>query len=147
MITAKEFEDIAVAMLTEGVPPGVVARVLRLDPDLVKQAQSKLRIRKYGTDDMTEYLEQIQWDTLDEVRTIIRQGSPADKVRFAAVMFGKQIAVASRRTPEKTREVTDRVTAMLEEMRIGEPREPRARSEFVAFVGDPDDQDENGQAP
>lgn len=146
MITARELEAICEALLVEGVPPGVVARVFHLDGDLVKKLQTKLRIKRYGTEDLSEYLEQIQWDTLDELRTIIARGSAADKVKFAGMLIGKQMAVAARRTPEKTREATDRVLEILENMRTGEGRTENARSGFVVNPGNPDDQDEDREA-
>jgi hypothetical protein len=147
LISAAELEAICERLLEEGVPPGVVARVFDLDPDLIKLAQSKVRVRRYGTEDLSEYLEQIQWDTLDRVREIIAKGSPADQVKFAGALLGKQMAVAARRTPEKQRETTDRVLAMFENMRSGEAKSDDAQSRFVAVTRATDDQDEDGQAP
>ena len=144
-ISARELEAIVERLLEEGVPPGVIGRVFTLDIDLLKEAQRKVRVTRYGTDDLSEYLEQIQWDTLDRVRDIIAKGSPSDQVKFAGALLGKQMAVAARRTPETQRKVTEQVAAMFETMRTGE-KEDRARSRFVALVGDPDDQDENGEA-
>ena len=147
MITARELEAICEALLVEGVPPGVVARVFHLDGDLVKKLQTKLRIKRYGTEDLSEYLEQIQWDTLDEVRAIIAKGSTTDKVRLAGMLMGKQMAVAARRTPEGQRQLTDRVISMLENMRTGEVQQDDARSGFVVNAGGVDDSDEDGEAP
>ena len=147
MITAIELEAICERLLTEGVPPGVVSRVFDLDPELVKTAQAKVRVRRYGTEDLSEYLEQIQWDTLDRVRDIIAKGSPSDQVKFAGALLGKQMAVAARRTPEKQRETTDRVLAMFENMRTGERGEDSAQSRFVAVARTTDDQDEEREAP
>jgi hypothetical protein len=146
VITARELETIVECLLEEGVPPGVVSRVFQLDPELVKTAQGKVRVRRYGTEDLSEYLEQIQWDTLDRVRDIIANGSTTDQVRFAGAILGKQMALTARRTPETQRKMTDQVMTMLEGMRTGERRDDDARSRFVALAGDPDDQDQDGEA-
>ena len=132
-------------LLEEGVPPGVVSRVFQLDTELVKTAQSKVRVRRYGTEDLSEYLEQIQWDTLDRVRDIIASGSTSDQVKFAGAILGKQMALTARRTPETQRQITDKVMEMFDTMRTGN-KEDGARSRFVAVVGDSDDQDEDGEA-
>jgi len=60
-ITARELEDLVGKMLGEGVPAGVVSRVFELDIELVKDEQKKVRVRKYGTEDLNDYLEQMQW--------------------------------------------------------------------------------------
>ena len=46
-MTGEELETIVAAMLGEGVPPSVVARVFDLDHELVKRAQSEVRVKRY----------------------------------------------------------------------------------------------------
>jgi predicted alpha-1,6-mannanase (GH76 family) len=119
-ITALELETIVEKMLVEGVPPGVVSRVFDLDLDLVKDEQRKVRIRKYGTEDLNDYMEQMQWDAIETARTTLATGSTAEKSRFVSAILGKQMTAAAKRTPEGEREKRDQVEEMFRKMREGE---------------------------
>src|SRR5271167_3305261 len=116
-ITARELENIVVAFLSEGVPAGVVSRALLLDPELVKDVQGNLRVKRYGTDDLTEYLEQAQWDAVDHVRKVISRGNAAEQSRVVTPMLSRLMAVAARRTPESTRQQTEALIDVLADMR------------------------------
>ena len=48
---------------------------------------------------MTEYMEQLQWDAVDEARQTIATGSAAEKSRVLGMVLGKQVALSARRTP------------------------------------------------
>lgn len=143
-------------LLIEGVPPGVIARAFELNVELIKERQSQVRRVKYGTDDLSEYMEQMQWTAVEEALKTMQSGSVAEKTRFVSAILGKQMAVAARRTPESQRKATDSLMDLMAEMRTGEAKKPAPRSRFVAVlegplnaqlgsladVGDADDQDE-----
>ena len=84
-------ENLVTRLLTNGVPKSVVARSLDLDPDLVGAKLKEVRVNRYGTDDMTEYMEQLQWDAVDDARQIIANGSAAEKTRVLGMVLGKQV--------------------------------------------------------
>lgn len=131
-MTGEELEIIVGSLLENGVPPSVIARVFDLDHDLVKHAQSQVRVKRYGTDDMTEYMEQLQWDAVDEARQTIATGSAAEKSRVLGMVLGKQVALAARRTPEGVRNSQDALLDALEAMRNEKPAKTQERSRFVA---------------
>ena len=135
-MTGDELEAIVERCLEEGVPPGVVARVFDLDHDLVKAAQSQVRTKNYGTDDMSEYTEQMHWDAVEEARRIIAHGSAAEKSRMLGMVLGKQVALSARRTPESVRNSQDSLMDVMEEMRSGRVRGSSPRSKFVATLED-----------
>lgn len=140
-MNATELELIVESLLVEGVPPGIVARVFELEPDLVKDIQRQVRVKRYGTDDLTEFTEQLQWDAIDKAREVIFKGSAVDSTRFVSAILGKQIALAARRTPDSQRRATDAVLKLFEDMRTGEPDadpEEEEQSKFVAKAGNPD---------
>ena len=87
-MTPSELEEIVHALLAEGVPPGVVARALELDPMLVKDAQAEVRVHRYGTDDITEYNEQLMWDAVDRARDVIAHGSATERDRLLQMVDG-----------------------------------------------------------
>ena len=121
-MNGEELESLVVRCLERGVPASVVAEVFDLEVDLVKSSLSALRVERYGTDDMTEYMEQLQWDAVDEARRIIEGGSAAEKSRMLGMVLGKQVALSARRTPESVRNSQDAVLGLLESMRAGKKR-------------------------
>lgn len=133
-LSAVELEELVAKLLENGALPGTVARTFDLDLELVKEAQSRLRITNYGTDDVTEYLDQIQWDTLQEVQSIMARGTVADKIRFASIILGKQVALNARRKPETERVRTDALLDALTNMREGAPERPTEKSKFISVA-------------
>jgi hypothetical protein len=159
MSEAELLETMVERLLGEGVPPGVISRAFQLDLELVKQRQAQVRKAKYGTDDLSEYMEQMQWTAVEEALKTMTSGSVAEKTRFVSAILGKQMAVAARRTPESQRKATEGLLEMMAGMRAGTARPTPPRSRFVAVLGgtdagpvaladarDPDDQDEVGEA-
>jgi hypothetical protein len=131
-LTARDLHFLVSKMLQEGVPPGVVARVFDLDPDLVRREQKKVRVHRYGTDDIADYMEQMQWDAVDKARQIIANGSSAEQSRYVGAILGKQLAISGRRTPETLRQTRETVLEMLEGMRNSEAQSEGERSRFIA---------------
>lgn len=138
-LSVPELELIVESFLVEGVPPGIIARVFDLDLDLVKRAQRKVRVQRYGTEDLVEFTEQLQWDAVDKARDIIWKGSAVDSTRFVSAILGKQISLAARRTPDSQRRATDAVLKLFEDMRSGDPDDKRDGGDegpsFVATAG------------
>jgi hypothetical protein len=139
MITGEETEVLVERLLSEGVPSGVVARVFALEESLIREAQHSVRIKHYGTDDLAEYTEQLQWDALAHAREVLATGSAVDKARILNTVFGKQIALNARRTPESTRKAQESLIDVLRKQREGDIQ-PRSEDDnpFVvhAVVGE-----------
>jgi hypothetical protein len=140
-MTGPELEKVVKALLGRGVPSAIVADVFGLDLELVKKAQSQGRVERYGTDDMTEYVEQMNWEAIEEARRIIQHGSSTEKSRMLGMVLGKQVALTGRRTPESVRNSQLAVVEMMERMREGRA-EPVAASPFIARLSNrPEDQE------
>lgn len=116
-MTSDELKGIVKSMLSEGVPPGVVSRVFDLDLDLVKDEQKRVRVGKYGTDDLNDYMEQMQWDAVEVARTILATGSSVEKARFVNAILGKQMSAAAKRAPEGQRDSSDKMMELFAAMR------------------------------
>ena len=124
-------------LLYEGVPVGVVARVFQMPTEAVKQYRDSLRIAKYGTDDMQDYLTQLEWNAIDIVsRQLAGERVGADQHKAAIAVIGKTVAVNARRTPEKQAEKRDELLDRLREMSRDDGREVRDddTSDFEEFV-------------
>jgi len=131
----EELEHLVERLLTEGVPAGVVARVFDLSPELVREAQSLLRIRRYGTDDLAEYTVQTQWDAIEQARHVLVHGSPSERAKFAAAVLRAPMARSARETPEQVQKTRAAIEEVMAAMRGGgepEPVEEGERSRFVA---------------
>ena len=116
-MTGEELEGLVERCLEEGVPPGIVARVFDLDDDLIKEKQKEVRKAKYGTEDLNDYIEQIQWDIIDWAKTTMATGAPAAQARVAATVLGKQMTVAAKRTPQGERDTAEQLMEMFARMR------------------------------
>lgn len=138
-ISSVELELIVESLLVEGVPPGILARVFDLELDLVKKAQRNVRVTRYGTEDLVEFTEQLQWDAVDKARDIIWKGSAVDSTRFVSAILGKQIALAARRTPDAQRNAQHALLDMLDKMKSGAKSDEEVEpSRFIATTGNGD---------
>lgn len=144
-MNANELEDLARFLLEEGVPAGVVSRALRVDLEAVKELRSKIRIQRYGTDDITDYLEDMQWKAIEEAMQTISKGSAADKAKYLQVILGKQMALAGRRTPESQKKNTDALLDVLQGMREDKPQKKAQPSPFTVVAGNLDNEDDDEQ--
>jgi hypothetical protein len=105
--------------LESGVPTGVVADVFELPADVVKELQKLVRVERYGTADMAEYLDNIQWQTLERAQQMLDDGSPEQAARIVSAVFGKQIAAAGKRPSEGLEAQRAEMMAALTGMRDG----------------------------
>ena len=116
---------------------GVVARVFKVDPAETKIRRDELRTKKYGTDDMQDYLTQLEWEAIDvSTRAVRGEKVPVAQQRAAQAIIGKTVAVNARRTPEKQAERLDDVLAALRGMNEddGTGTDDGGTDAFDAFV-------------
>lgn len=105
--------------LEAGVPPGVVAAIFELTTDVAKELQRQVRVERYGTADMAEYLDQIQWQTLERAQQLLEGGSPEQAARIVNSVFGKQIANAGKRPSSALEEQRAELMAAMKGVREG----------------------------
>lgn len=134
MNEAELLEVMVDRLLGEGVPPGVIGRAFELNVELVKERQSLVRKKKYGTDDLSEFIEHLRWAALEGALETVTSGSVSDKKAFLSVILGKEMAVNARRTPESQRKAVDTVMDLMESMKNGKQTVTAARSRFVATL-------------
>ena len=114
---AAEFKKLVERMLEEGVPPGVVARVMEIDDDLVKEALKGVRVNRYGTDDLNDYMEQMQWRAIEEALSALATGSATDRAKILSTVLGKQMTAAAKRMPEGQRDQVAKIQDLMAAMR------------------------------
>jgi hypothetical protein len=133
-VTSGELELVVEKLLQEGVPSGVVARVFGLEEELIRQAVRQMRLKRYGTEDIAEYTDQLQWDAVEHAREILAHGTEADKMRLTNFTLGKHIALSGRRTPESQRRSQEELLDALRHMREGDSAVESDESEANLYV-------------
>jgi len=91
------YEALLRRSLERGVPSGVVAEVFELPTDVVKEMAKEVKVTRFNTADQGEYLENLQWLTLERTQQMIQSGTPDQVARIATAVFGKQIQAAGKR--------------------------------------------------
>lgn len=124
------YEALVRRSLERGVPAPVVAEVFELPLDSCKQLKAQLMVQRFNTDDQAEYLEHIQWETLERVEQMIRNGTPDQAARIATAVFGKQIAAAGRRPSSALEEQRQKMTDLFAGIRDA-PAKAGAPGRFV----------------
>jgi hypothetical protein len=137
-INSAEFTLLVRRCLSHGVPTGIVAEVFALTEELVKKAKAEILTAEYGTADQAEYLDWLQWKTLERCAWIMEHGSAAEVTKIATSVLGRQIASAGKRTSDVQREAVERLSASMERMRTGTVESEVAPSRFVVQGGEDD---------
>lgn len=119
MITEAEFELLVRRSLENGVPSGIVSAIFGLDEAVVKRVRTDVLVKAYGTADQAEYLEWVEWKTLERCYQIVEHGTPAEVSRVATTVLGRQIARRSKATGETQRATMEELAQAMEEMRTG----------------------------
>jgi hypothetical protein len=114
-MTADEKADLMVRLLEVGVPPSAIAKAFDKDVDTVREAQSRLHIESYGTDEIAEAMTHLIWVAYDTALGEIRYGTPASKARFIQLVLARSIGLAGKSTPE----TSEKIRAAIELMASG----------------------------
>lgn len=125
------YEALVRRSLERGVPAAVVAEVFELPLYVCKELKGELMVTRFNTTDQAEYLDHIQWETLERVEQMIRNGTPDQAARIATAVFGKQIAAAGRRPSSALEEQRAELMSMLAGIRDAPPKSGRP-GRFVA---------------
>ena len=128
------YEALLRRSLERGVPSGVVAAVFELPLDVVKEMAKEVKVTRFNTADQGEYLEHIQWETLERVEQMIRSGTPDQAARIATAVFGKQIQAAGRRPSSALEEQRGELMDAFRDIREGGPRQSSAGRFVVGNV-------------
>jgi hypothetical protein len=112
--------------LERGVPSPAVADIFEIPLDTVKELAKEVKIARYNTADKDDYLEQIQWETLERVEQLIRSGNPDQAARIATAVFGRQIQAAGKRPSSSLEDQRAELMAAFAGVRDAEPVTMRA---------------------
>jgi hypothetical protein len=124
------YEVLLKRSLERGVPSQAVADIFELPLDVVKDMSQEVKITRFNTADQAEYLDWMQWETLERTEQIIRTGSPDQVARIATTVFGKQIQAAGRRPSSAMEEQRAELLEAFHQIREA-PSEEVAPGRFV----------------
>jgi hypothetical protein len=119
MMDIDTYELLVRRSLEAGVPPGVVAGIFELTTDVAKELQRQVRVERYGTADMAEYLDSIQFQTLERAQQLLEEGSPEQAARIVNSVFGRQLANAGKRPSSALEEQRAELMAAMKGVREG----------------------------
>jgi hypothetical protein len=91
------FEALLRRSLERGVPSDAVAEIFGMPVDIIKEMAREVKVKRFNTADQQEYLDFLQWETLERVTQMVRTGSPDQVARISTAVLGKQIQAAGRR--------------------------------------------------
>jgi len=111
------YEALLRRSLERGVPSGVVAAVFELPTDVVKEMAKEVKVTRFNTADQGEYIENLQWETLERTQQMIQSGTPDQVARIVTAVFGKQIAAAGKMPSSALVESRDEIMEAFAEMR------------------------------
>jgi hypothetical protein len=112
-LSDEQIAELVYAFLDQAVPASAIAHALELDPSIVKEAQSLLRTRKYGTDELGEAMNDLMWTALGQAYHEIRFGTSTNKMRFIQMVLGRSVAIAGKQPPE----IAEKARAALDTIR------------------------------
>lgn len=124
------YEALLARSLERGVPVDAVADIFELPVETVREMAKEVKIRRFNTSDRDEYLEFIQWETLERVQSMIRHGSAEQVARISTTVLGRQIAAAGRRPSSDTEERRAELMSMFAGIRDA-PAEHAGAGRFV----------------
>ena len=105
--------ELVFAFLDQAVPATAIAKALELDPSVVKEAQSSMRSRRYGTDELGEAMNDLMWIALEAAHHEIIFGTPLQRMRFIQMVLGRSVAIAGKQPPE----IAEKARAALDQIR------------------------------
>jgi hypothetical protein len=114
-LSPEQESDIIYSFLKVGVPPSAVASALGMNVDLVKAAQSQIRVEKYGTDEISEAMTHLIWVGYETCLHEIQYGPPASKWRAMQMVLARSIGIAGKSSPE----TSEKIRAAIEELTAG----------------------------
>jgi hypothetical protein len=119
------YEALLRRSLERGVPTDAIADIFELPTETVKEMAKECKVTRFSTADQGEYLENLQWLTLERTEAIIRNGSPDQVARIATTVFGRQIAVAGKRPSSALEEQRAEIMEAFAGVREAAPRPSR----------------------
>ena len=126
--------DLLHSLLSQGVPPTALARAFAIDPDFVRGIAEQVRIRQYGTAELAEVMNWLQWEAIDEAVDLLHTGSPANRIRAVAMILPRSVTAASKQDPQSFVQMRDSLTELFERQKETPLITEQSPGEFV--VGD-----------
>lgn len=144
MITEDELTHLLDRLLEVGVPPTAIAKAWDIDPFLVRDRMNDLRVQKYGAAELSEALTSMQWDVLEEFRSMIHDAPYNVRTRFILGFVSKTMSLTARQNPETLGSMRAELLNLFGAMAETEDDDLTGQdtTPFVAVAAADDDQDQ-----
>ena len=130
-LTDEQLLAIIHALLAEGVPSTAIASAFDIDPDQISSLRSSILVRKYGTDEINEAMNNLMWKAYDHANKLLDEGSPTNKLRTITMILSRTVTSASRQPPRVLDDLREEVRSMVEESRDISEAEMAEPGKFV----------------
>jgi hypothetical protein len=77
-----------------------VAKAFDIDPFVVRDRQSELRVAQYGAPELAEAIANLQWEAIEQTRSMIYEAPYTVRARFLMGMVSKTMSLTARQSPE-----------------------------------------------
>lgn len=122
------FIDIVHEFLSAGVPPTTLAIAFSLDPDDIKLIRDQLNIRNYGTSEIYEAMNHLQWKAYETALQMLRTGTPSERRQTINMVLARTVGIAGKQPSGEF----DKIREQLVELAAQSKVEPDSEiSEFV----------------
>jgi hypothetical protein len=121
--------DLISALLAQAIPPTAIAKAFNLDPDLVREMLTQIRVKRYGTAEISEAMVFLRWKAYDAAVEMLHTGSPANRLRTVNMLLSYMMRSTAKDDPEEfTRIRTEMQRLIAENVDVAQDLEP---GEFV----------------
>lgn len=105
-----------IALLENGVPSAVVARVFEIDEQDAKTLLSSLRARRYGSSEITELMQGLLFKAYARTVYMMEHGNPAEKQRVTSLVLNRGLAMMGKQSPETFERMRDDMLSLMSDV-------------------------------
>lgn len=105
--------DLLQQLIMAGIPPTAIAIAFDLEVDFVRGIANELRVRRYGTSEISEAMAWLMWEAYDEAVKMLHSGSPANRIRAIAMILPRSVGMAARQDPEEFGRLRSRMEELI----------------------------------
>jgi regulator of extracellular matrix RemA (YlzA/DUF370 family) len=133
-VNESEFVGVVDRLLEVGVPPTAIAKAFEIDPFVVRDRATELRVERYGSAELSEALANLQWEAFEQAKTMIYDAPYSVRTRFIMAILSKTMSLTARQNPETIGNLRQNVLDLMGQMTGGGDDDDLAVQDPDAFV-------------
>jgi hypothetical protein len=134
VITEQEVQKIWDWLLEAGVPPTAIATAFQADPIVLRERQADLRVRHYGSAELSEALANLQWEALERAREFMSEGTSRTRQAFIMSILGKSLSLTGRQNPEQNERLRQDLETLMIQVAAGNADDDLGALDTSAYI-------------